>query len=125
MNSREWNDILHLADPRGSVESTVVHSKDAMFEFLMMALRTSVGFSIQRFSDIFGRDPATVFGDLPAVFPDLLGCVSGYWRPSDQGLNFLNRVLVAALEAAELDQELSCDSLSHLVGEAGNGGFPS
>lgn len=119
------DDESYVTDPLGSVDFSVVRGSDAMFEFLMMALRTSEGFSIQRFQDIFGHDPVTVFGDLPAAFPDLLGRDPGCWRPSDQGLDFLNRVLVAALEAAELQQLLPDEAVASLVKDTGTGGFPS
>jgi oxygen-independent coproporphyrinogen-3 oxidase len=118
------DDGTYLADPAGAVEFSVIRSSDAMFEFLMMALRTSAGFSIHRFRDIFGRDPVTVFGDLPAAFPDLIREDSGCWHPSDQGLDFLNRVLVAALEALERNKGPSGFEVPTHAEEAGNGGFP-
>ena len=92
---------VYASDPLGSVELTRVDGKDAMFEFLMMALRTREGFSLQGFSDIFACDPVLVFGDLPATFPTLISHKAGWWQPSDQGLDMLNRVLVAALEFAD------------------------
>lgn len=95
------DDGAYVSDPLGTVASSTVTGIDAMFEFLMMALRTSEGFSTKDFHDIFGLDPVMLFGDLPAAFPALLGWNSGYWQPNTDGLDFLNRILIAALEAAE------------------------
>jgi len=94
------DDAAYVKDPPGSVTWTSVEGIDAMFECLMMALRTSEGFYLQRFQDIFGRDPVQLFGDLPATFPALVRMDSGRWRPTDEGMDMLNRVLVAALETA-------------------------
>lgn len=96
-----FNDDMYSSDPLGTVTSTTVSGIDAMFEYLMMALRTSEGFSTKGFHDIFGRDPVMVFGDLPASFPALLEVKADRWQPNNEGLDFLNRILVAALEAAE------------------------
>jgi oxygen-independent coproporphyrinogen-3 oxidase len=128
------DDYVYAADPLGSVDFSVVSGIDAMFEFLMMALRTREGFPMQRFHDIFGHDPATVFGDLPSAFPGLLAREGGYWRPNDNGLDLLNRILVAALEATDLYGDaadagdpvlgLSDDFLSVHVKDPGAGGLP-
>lgn len=92
------DDDAYGADPIGSVAWSEVSGTDAMFECLMMALRTSDGFSLHRFHAIFGRDPALVFGNLPEAFPLLIRQDSGFWCPTDEGMDMLNRVLVAALE---------------------------
>jgi oxygen-independent coproporphyrinogen-3 oxidase len=96
------DDEAYVSDPLGSVVGSTISGIDAMFEFLMMALRTAEGFSTTRFHDIFGLDPISVFGDLPTAFPALLDENSGCWQPNNEGLDFLNRILVAALENAEL-----------------------
>ncbi|MFH2115930.1 MAG: coproporphyrinogen-III oxidase family protein [Spirochaetota bacterium] len=95
------DDNAYEADPLGSVSFSAVRHIDAMFEYLMMALRTSEGFSVQRFHDIFGRDPSLVFGNLPEEFPTCIRGDSGRWYPANEGMDMLNRVLVAALEAAD------------------------
>jgi oxygen-independent coproporphyrinogen-3 oxidase len=94
------DDAAYEADPLGSVTWSTVSGIDAMFECLMMALRTSEGFSLHGFHAIFGRDPALVFGDLPDAFPLLVTQEPGCWRPTDEGMDMLNRVLVVALENA-------------------------
>jgi coproporphyrinogen III oxidase-like Fe-S oxidoreductase len=95
-----FDDAVYEEDPLGSVTCSTVNGVDAMFESLMMALRTNEGFSLHRFHDIFGRDPVLVFGNLSEAFPTLIRQISGFWRPSDEGMDMLNRVLVAALETA-------------------------
>ena len=94
------DDVAYNEDPLGSVTWSTVSGIDAMFECLMMALRTSEGFSLHRFHDIFGHDPVLVFGNLPASFPALVRLDSGCWRPTEEGMDMLNRVLIAALDAA-------------------------
>jgi coproporphyrinogen III oxidase-like Fe-S oxidoreductase len=95
------SDRIYEADPLGTVDFSLVQGIDAMFEFLMMALRTSEGFPLQRFKQIFSHDPIRVFGDLPTRFPSLLQNQSGCWRATGGGMDMLNRLLVSALEASE------------------------
>lgn len=95
------DDEQYYADPSGSTRIVTVARPDAMFESLMMALRTSAGLALADFERRFGTDPLEVFGPLPGLFPESIVIDSGSWRPTERGMDTLNRVLVRALSNLE------------------------
>lgn len=96
-----FDDERYYADPSGSMSVVEVGRPDAMFESLMMALRTSAGLCLTDFSNRFGIDPLAAFGSLHQLFPESIIMDSGFWRPTDRGMDTLNRVLVGALSNME------------------------
>lgn len=97
-------------DPLSSMEHEIVETKDSMFECLMLALRTVEGFSFNQFFSRFGFKAEDVFGNLPEEFPKYIHLSEERWKPSDIGLDMLNRVLLLALEKADQFQNAKCDS---------------
>lgn len=95
------DDQRYYADPSASMSIVQVARPDAMFETLMMALRTSNGLCLKDFSRKFGIDAIAAFGSLHQVFPESIIMDSGFWQPTDRGMDTLNRVLVSALSNME------------------------
>jgi len=98
-NSRD--DGTYALDPSGSVNEYAIAGKDAAFECLMTALRTTKGLDLKRFGARFGVDPQEAFGRLHESFPALVRLESGKWIATDRGLDTLNVPLVAALSVAD------------------------
>jgi len=99
------DDLRYYDDPSGSVHEVVISGIDAMFESLMMALRTAHGFDIAAFRERFGHDAIEAFGPLHELFPESIGLEAGSWRATARGLDTLNRVLVHAMSNIERFQD--------------------
>jgi len=95
------DDAIYFDDPSGSVHEVLVTGLDAMFESLMLALRTSRGFGLVAFAERFGHDAVEVFGPLHELFAESVILEAGRWRATARGMDTLNRVLVRALSNSE------------------------
>jgi len=98
-NSRD--DSRYATDPCGTVAESFVGGRDAAFECLMTALRTSRGLDAAGFARRFGFDPLEAFGRLHESYPDLVRFDGTRLFPTDRGLDALNIPLVAALSNAD------------------------
>lgn len=95
------SDEKYFSDPVASTGETLVSGREAMFERLMTAMRTANGFDPADFENRHKINPASLFGDLPALFPELVRREQGNWSPTYRGMDMLNTVLVAALTNAD------------------------
>lgn len=95
------DDLRYYDDPSGSVHEVVISGIEAMFESLMMALRTASGLDIAVFRERFGQDAIEAFGPLHELFPESIGLEAGSWRATPRGMDTLNRVLVQAMSNIE------------------------
>ncbi len=95
------DDMCYYDDPSGSMREVVISGIDAMFESLMMALRTACGLDIAGFRERFGHDAIEAFGPLHELFPESIGLEAGSWRATPRGMDTLNRVLVQAMSNIE------------------------
>jgi oxygen-independent coproporphyrinogen-3 oxidase len=95
------DDAIYFDDPSGSVQEVLVTGLDAMFESLMLALRTRRGFGLVAFAERFGHDAVDVFGPLHELFTESVILEAGRWRATARGMDTLNRVLVRALSNGE------------------------
>jgi len=91
----------YCADPSGSVSESTVDGKDAAFECLMMAMRTSRGLSLGPFERRFGMRAVDAFGRLHERFPELVRLEGDAWIATDRGLDTLNEPLVYAMSQIE------------------------
>ena len=91
----------YCSDPSGSASESTVDGKEAAFECLMMALRTSRGLSLGSFERRFGMKAMDAFGPLHDRFPGLVRLEGDAWIATDRGLDTLNEPLVDALSSIE------------------------
>ncbi|TFG83423.1 MAG: coproporphyrinogen III oxidase family protein [Spirochaetales bacterium] len=95
------DDMLYASDPLASCTISTIETDDAMFEVLMMALRTSEGLGVEDFRKRFGVEPSDAFGEAVVRYPHLVSLREGRYVPSDEGMDLLNVVLVACLDALQ------------------------
>jgi oxygen-independent coproporphyrinogen-3 oxidase len=96
----------YCANPLVAMERIAITGTDAMFETLMMALRTASGLNLARFAARHGCEAGALFGDLPGLFPDHLRLDGGCWIAGDRGMDMLNAPLLAALESVAASEPM-------------------
>ncbi len=86
----------YLANLPAQITRNPVPSHELPFEFMLNALRLVGGFEQELFSERTGLDWATITAQVQAlVARNLLQKVGTKWRPTPQGLTFLNELLIS------------------------------
>ncbi len=95
------DDDAYCADPASSAAEYGIGGFDARFEYLMMALRCAEGLNNEAYRSFFGERPDLLFGAALSSFPELIEKGEDGYRPSERGMDTLNRVLLACLDARD------------------------
>lgn len=88
----------YYKNPALSAKESVINKKDAIVEYLLMALRTKQGLCFSDFLKIFSVYALDVFGPLDRQFPELLTNDGHSLKPNDKGMDMLNIILIRAME---------------------------
>jgi oxygen-independent coproporphyrinogen-3 oxidase len=94
----------YLANIPALVTQNPVPSRELPFEFMLNALRLVDGFEQALFTGRTGLDWSTIQGQVQAlVGRNLLERAGTRWRPTPQGLRFLNELLVSFVSENRLE----------------------
>jgi oxygen-independent coproporphyrinogen-3 oxidase len=95
------DDEAYYADPSASADEYRIDGFAARFEYIMMALRSAEGLKREAYRSLFNEQPDGLFGDALASFPSLIVEDQAGYRPSERGMDTLNQVLLACLNAGD------------------------
>jgi oxygen-independent coproporphyrinogen-3 oxidase len=99
----EGKDIGRYIDaPDDTAEASWISSTDAVREFVMMGLRTSIGMDESRFYDVFGFDSRKMLGRTCTQWFERLKSDGRHLRVDDTGMDILNRILLSAFDDIDM-----------------------
>ena len=106
MDNRRWtntykideyiNAIIFNKTPE--ISSEIIEEKDAKFEFIMLALRTTKGVNVDRYNKLFNADFDSEYKDVLQKKAEFLVREDGYLRIKDQYLYVQNDIILAFIK---------------------------
>lgn len=106
MDNRRWtntykideyiNAIIFNKNPE--ISSEIIEEKDAKFEFIMLALRTTKGVNVDRYNKLFNTDFDTEYKDVLAKKGEFLIRENGYLKIKEEYLYVQNDIILAFIK---------------------------